>query len=257
MELTVNSRFQTTKHTCALLWEWKALALKKIMVTNTEKEPSTCHESLFEKLLDIQTSLPSEYRSERILHNKLLNAVRDFESCLLAYHKHTDAVQEVISDQHASLATIKLPSGSSAESSAQLVDRLYVRQNIPRQAGSSRNNKCFVFKRPGCWSTNPSTKECLKAFCGSKLLRQFMALLEPNNESDDEKRKAADTIEEIISHTIDMWNGREDADPLKTKILSHTLGRPKMKKYRYYTPVEFRMTWCLMPSRLKSQTGNG
>ena len=61
---------------------------------------------LIGKLSDIQTSLPNEYRNDTILWNKLLNAVRDVDTCCLACDKPTDNFQGFISDIHASLATI-------------------------------------------------------------------------------------------------------------------------------------------------------
>lgn len=178
------------------------------MSSNSSKTPSQCLELLIEKLSDIQTSLPQDYRSETILRNKLLNSVRDVEACRLAYHKPADTVQGVISDLHASLATLKIENPAP---SAHFVDRQYFRTNGDRRkGGSNRQKKCFVCKRPGCWSTNHSSKERLKAYRQSKSLRQFVTSLSPDEESDDDDRATADALEDVITHIIDI--GRTDDD---------------------------------------------
>lgn len=52
-ELAFKSGFLTLKGTSALIWEQKVLTLNKIMVKNTEREPSTCLELLGKKLSKI------------------------------------------------------------------------------------------------------------------------------------------------------------------------------------------------------------
>lgn len=104
--MAVNSRFHTLERMSALHREWGSLTLRRVMSAHSDKMPSACLEVLIEKLSDIETSLPALYCNETLLISKLLNAVRDVEDCLLAYHKPVDTGQGVISDLHASLPTL-------------------------------------------------------------------------------------------------------------------------------------------------------
>lgn len=106
-------RFHTPECTLALLQEWDNLSLTTVKSKNPSCSPSECLERMIIKLTDIQSSLPSEYRNDTILHNKSLNAIRDVAECRLAYHKPAETVQCGISDLHPSLATSDNFSGSS------------------------------------------------------------------------------------------------------------------------------------------------
>lgn len=223
LEKAIKMRFQTPERTRALLREWEMVTLNSIIASNTSKSPTECLELLIEKLSDIQTSLPKEYRSEIILRNKLLNAVRDVESCRLAYHKPAETVQGVISDLHASIAAMKNSDSSSPEPSAHLVDRRYIRNGDDRNRGDpSRQKKCFVCKRPGCWSTNHSSKERLKAYRNSKILRQFITSLSPETESDEEEQETADALDDVIAHIIEIGqNDKHDITEDDGSSFSH------------------------------------
>lgn len=59
----------------------------------------------------------------------------------------------------------------------------------------------IVCKKPSCWSTNYFIKKRLRAFRGTKVLRQYIATLY-EKKTDDEDRTFGDTIEEVvINHT--------------------------------------------------------
>lgn len=108
---------------------------------------------LVEKLSDIQTFRLSEYRDERILRNKLLNAVKDVDSCQLAYCRPPDTVQGVISGLHASLESAERTistahSSRLSKSLEQFFDRRFVRGNSSRQAEISRSKEGFMCRRP-------------------------------------------------------------------------------------------------------------
>jgi hypothetical protein len=107
---------------------------------------------------------------------------------------------------HSSLSTVKHAATLSCETVAHYVDRRYMSSGPSKLSGPSRPNrpkKCFVCGRPGCWSTNHSTKERLQAFRGNKVLRQFVTSLD-DGETDEEDCALADTLEEITAHIIDV-----------------------------------------------------
>lgn len=212
LEAAVKSRFLTPERTRALLREWEALSLMSIMSLHTSKSASSCLELLIEKLSDIQSSLPIEYRNETILKNKLLNAVKDVKDCQLAYHKPADTVQGVISDLHASLATLKTrgTEATAFEPSANFVDRRLVRNKPSKPPSTSSSKKCFVCGRPGCWSTNHSPKERLRSYRKNKSIRQFIASFENESSSDEDKEDVADAIDDIVTHFIQINGDSKD-----------------------------------------------
>lgn len=94
----------TKKHVRALLRKWDAINLTKIMPRNPDKRVTECLELLFSRLQDIQSGLKMEFHNEMILQNKLLNAVKDVDSCKLAYLKTAPDLPKIIADLHVFLA---------------------------------------------------------------------------------------------------------------------------------------------------------
>lgn len=91
------------------------------------------------------------------------------------------------------------------EPSAHLFDRSYVNDDEnKKRGGPSRHKKCFVCKRLGCWSTNHSSKERLRAYRKSKVLRQFVPTLSPDNESDQKDHETANALDDVIAHIIEI-----------------------------------------------------
>lgn len=105
LEQVVREWILTPKCTHALLCKWESFNLNEIITEQAIKSLSACLRVIAEKLSNIQTSLPPEPLSERILCNKLLNAVKDVSSWQPVYYMLADTVQGVISDLPASLAT--------------------------------------------------------------------------------------------------------------------------------------------------------
>lgn len=176
----VKERFYTSERTCTLLREWDAIFLSSVMARNIWKEPSECLDSLLNRLQDIQLSLPSEYKNDTIIRNKLLNSVKDVESCKLAYFKPAPTLGGVISDLYASVATMK-----KAERS--LFDAHFVERRYHRPFDKRRKKKaCFVCKKEGCWSTNHTKEERMASLRKSTALRGFFTQMQ-RNDSDDEE----------------------------------------------------------------------
>lgn len=154
----VNDCFQTPERTRAFLREWDGLTLESIVSKNCSKSPTKCLKMLITKLTDTQSSLQKEYCNDTILRNKLLNAIRNFESCHLAYHKRPGTFQSKSSDEyasHASTKTVSTPASSSTadvdEPSVHFVDRRFMR------AQSSQNSS----RRPSHRRDYPHSGRCI------------------------------------------------------------------------------------------------
>lgn len=150
LEMADKSRFKTPERVHALLREWESLSLKSVTTSSLKNSLSACLKNLIERLSDIQSSLPAKYHSEKILLYKILNAVRDVESCKLAYHKPADIVQGVTSDLHADLATARHSEKVENKPIAHLVDRRYFQKSGKQTPVTNGAKKCFVWARVGC-----------------------------------------------------------------------------------------------------------
>lgn len=126
LENEVRKRFMTPERMRALLRGCDSISVTHVLDTDPEKSSSSCLEMMIERLSNIQSALPVEYRNETVLLKKLLNAARDVDSSQFAYLKPADTVQGVIADLYASLFTAKRRSTSSnilMEQNVHLVDR--------------------------------------------------------------------------------------------------------------------------------------
>lgn len=110
--LEIKGRFITAERTRALLSEWNSLSLKSVIAKGGCSSDQNYLEKLVSKLQDIQSALPTEYKSKEIL--KLLNSIKDIDACQLAYYKPANILQGLISDIHASLATTSTTNGADA-----------------------------------------------------------------------------------------------------------------------------------------------
>lgn len=190
---SLKEQFHMSERRCALVRKWNALSLRALMSTKIDKNPSECLEILLEKKADIQSSLPNDSCSDKILGDKLLKPVRDVDDCRLPYHKPADTVKGVISDLHASLATCKRAETITPNKNNGLdinyIDRKYRSQRLDDRLGdcNCRNKKCIVCNQTRCWSTNHPTRERIDTFQNNQSICQFLASLD-----DDEQDTGGD-----------------------------------------------------------------
>lgn len=152
---------------------WESLTLRLVITENVDKGKSTleCLQMLFTELRHLQLSFDKEYRSEKHLHTKLINACRSFPACQLACFKPSSTLMGLFNDLQSSISTVEL--NESAQTSQLFTDRRYYKENNQRNPETSRSNshwrsrkslgssqkRCYVCKRPGCWSRNHTVSE--------------------------------------------------------------------------------------------------
>lgn len=190
-----------------MLREWENLSLPVIIGRNIGKSASQCVELLITRLSDIQVSLPPEYHNDTILKNKLLNSVKKVEACRLAYQKPAETLQGIISDLHASVATVR--TSDLSDPVVHYTDRHYHRRHQGK-----KGKFCLVCKKQGCWSTNHSTSERLAALKKHKQIRQFLTEIGEEDEDNDEHENSdgsvnelVDELEDIVTHMINIKKG--------------------------------------------------
>lgn len=135
MSFLFKSRFEIPERTRALVRGWESLTLQTILSTDPLNKLIDWLEIMISRLNDVRSWLPPDYQGAVIYQNKLLNAVRDIDTCKLAYQKPAKTVQGVIANLHASLATemrtsilqLSKTSSTPVDSSIHYVDRKFVR----------------------------------------------------------------------------------------------------------------------------------
>lgn len=151
---------------------WESLTLRLVITENIDKGNSTLDylQMLYTELRHLQLSFDIEYRSEKRLHTKLINACHSLLACQLACFKPSSTLMGLFNDFQSSISTVELNEG--AQTSQLSTGRRY-KENSQRNPETSRSNshvksqeslgssqkRCYVCKRPGCWSRNHTVSE--------------------------------------------------------------------------------------------------
>jgi hypothetical protein len=141
------------------------------MTSNEDKSVEECLQLLIKQLRHLQHGLNSKLRSEKFIHNKLINACQDVFVCQYACFKFSDSLIDLINDLRSSIIIYqKVNSANFIETfEAFFTDRRYHKNFSSRTDNfSSRINqnrrylpkkKCFVCQKEECWSTKHSKDE--------------------------------------------------------------------------------------------------
>lgn len=137
-----------------------------------------------------------------ILENKVLKAMENEEGDQLAYHTPTDTDQGVISDIHASIATLKTCSSEAFafELSANTIDHFLVCNKAYKPPSARPSKIFFVSRQPRFWPTNYSTKEILHSYHNNKSIWQFTTPFENESGSNEDKEDVVEAIDDVLTH---------------------------------------------------------
>lgn len=175
------------------------------MSAKRDQTPAECLQVLVSRLQDIQSALPQAYRSEEILHNKLLNAVNKVDACKLAYFKPAKTISGFINDLHASTAASPAVNHSSDLVNAMFADRKFKKKYEDRQ------KKCIVCPRQGCWSMNHAPSEHIKSLRRNKVCCRYLTAVQQEC-SEDKEANATDELEDIAAHILESGATTEAPD---------------------------------------------
>ncbi|SLM34773.1 integrase and r domain-containing protein [Lasallia pustulata] len=140
------------------------------MDKNEGKSMEECLQLFIKDLRHLQHDLDMELRTDKFIHNKLVNACQELPACQYACFKSANSLAGLINDLRSSIATYQ--KSHSESSQAFFTDRRYHKQygrpqphssSYGRQRYNSQDGgkkKCFVCNEPGCWSTKHSKEEC-------------------------------------------------------------------------------------------------
>jgi hypothetical protein len=159
---SMRNYFEGAEYRRDILFKWNNLTLKSVMTSNEDKSVEECLQLLIKQLRHLQHGLNPELRSEKFIHNKLINACQNVTACQYACFKLSDSLADLINDLRSSIVTYqKANSANSTETfEAFFTDRRY-HKNFSSRPGnfSPRTNqnrrylpkkKCFVCQKEEC-----------------------------------------------------------------------------------------------------------
>lgn len=189
----IRSHFETEENRQKYLLEWRETTLIRTISINPDKSKLECLELMLDKLRTAQRGLTIQYQNENSLRDQVLNVCRGIEECNLALFKPAPTFKGLCADLRAAIGqTVRTKETASffEEKHQYWTDRTYggtkgrfpSRTNIRdrgreafRRRGAFRgtstrdpDQKCFVCKQTGCWSTNHSDEERKQAYARYK-----------------------------------------------------------------------------------------
>jgi hypothetical protein len=163
--------FEDAEYRRDILSKWNNLTLKSIMIKseNENKFIEKCLQLLIKNLRHLQHDLNSKLRSEKFIHNKLINACQNVIVCQYACFKFSDSLIDLINDLRSSIVIYQKANLIIETFEAFFIDRRYhknfssrINQNHRFQNRRFQNRskrKCFVCQKEECWFTKHSKNE--------------------------------------------------------------------------------------------------
>lgn len=184
--LAVKSNFENEEHLRYVQSQWDSTTLPNIMSKNPDKPIPECLEIMLRDLRKLYDKLRPELRNDINLHSKLVSATRLVPACHAATGKPSPTTTGLIQDLRSSVNQYEDSKQVVAQhpTDAYYTDRRYhgrqsrspyrgrspygnrLPQDSRRHRASSQSRppkRCFVCKKPGCWSTNHTEEERRKA----------------------------------------------------------------------------------------------
>lgn len=179
--------FETDEHQQQYLLEWKSLSLQRMVNEHPDKNMLQCLELLFDKLQNIQQGLGNDYMSDRTIRDQVISACQGVQECKMALQKPAATFEGICSDLRSAIGNemrMRNPGAqqfhayddrTGAQHDQYWVDRTYNRRGRGRGRGNpssrgsdyqerryqrdSRQKKCYICGKPGCWSTTHPPSE--------------------------------------------------------------------------------------------------
>ncbi len=107
------------------------------MSSNESKSMKECLHLLIKNLRHLQHELDSKLRSERFIHNKLLNACQNVSACQYACYRSSDSLSDLINDLRSSIVIYQKTISNLNETF--FIDRRYHKNFFPRNFSSRIN----------------------------------------------------------------------------------------------------------------------
>ncbi|KHJ32401.1 hypothetical protein EV44_g3490 [Erysiphe necator] len=204
---------------------WNALSFKSVMETDPGKSAQDCLQILVKELGHLQHGLDSELRTNKFLHNKIINGCQDVAAFQLACFKPSETMIGLLNDLRSSIATYEKLHGP-IKSETFFTDRRYRNQD-PRYLQKSPSSfspstlksqkyvqvkKCFVYHIPGCRFTRHNEEDKDKSIQNYK--RKFNKRFDQNARQYIIDFEGKEYEEKVFDDTSDAEIDNERIDAL-------------------------------------------
>ncbi len=173
---SMRNYFEDAEYRRGILSKWNNLILKSVMTSNEGKSVEECLQLLIKQLRHLQHGLNPKLRSEKFIHNKLINACQDVTACQYACFKLSDSLVGLINDLRSSIIIYQKANSANFPETFEtfFTDRRYhknfssrINQNHrfqdrrfqDRRFQDRSKRKCFVCQKEECWFTKHSKDE--------------------------------------------------------------------------------------------------
>jgi hypothetical protein len=159
---SMRNYFEDAEYRRGILSKWNNLTLKSVMTSNEGKSIEECLQLLIKNLRHLQHGLNPELRSEKFIHNKLINACQDVSACQYACFKLSDSLAGLINDLRSSIVIYQKVNSANFPETFEtfFTDRRYHKNFSSRTNQNHRfqnrrfqdrpKRKCFVCQKEGC-----------------------------------------------------------------------------------------------------------
>ncbi len=134
------------------------------MFSNDDKFMKKCLHLLIKNLRHLQHELDSKLRSERFIHNKLINACQNVSACQYTCYRSSDSLSDLINDLRSSIVTYQKATFNVETFESFFTDKRYHKNFFLRNFSSrinqnrrfqnrrfkNRSNRCFVCQKEEC-----------------------------------------------------------------------------------------------------------
>jgi hypothetical protein len=148
---SMRNYFEDAEYRRDIRFKWNNLILRSMMTSYEDKSIEECLQLLIKQLRHLQHGLNSKLRSEKFIHNKLINACQDVSVCQYVCFKLSDSLVDLINDLRSSII-IYQKANSIIEtfetfSLTNAIIRTFYLESITIVAISRRRNAACVKKR--------------------------------------------------------------------------------------------------------------
>ncbi|CCU76925.1 integrase and RNaseH domain-containing protein [Blumeria hordei DH14] len=186
------AQFETEENKQLYMSEWRETTLPTIISQYPSATQLDCLQKIFDKLQIVQRGLTETYQTEYSLHDQVINAYRGVEECNLALYNPANIYEGVCAQLRSAVGTAARsrnsqhfvsnnnnPENDAAQSDQNWTDRTYggrgrgyphsgnsrgSHDHRNRLISSSRQKRCFICKKPNCWSNKHTDEERREAF---------------------------------------------------------------------------------------------
>ena len=208
--------FETEERRQKYLTEWRSMTLHRTMILNPDKSQAECLEILFDSLRTTQRGLSIEYQHKHNLRDQVINACQGIPECRAALFRTSPTFEGICAELRSTIGQAsrekelqtttfyqddqaiyepqeqywtdrtyqgrgRYPARTASRGSFRPRSGFHGNPQAVRSRGKFRTTdtsqkKCYVCKKPGCWSTNHTDEERKKAYEG------FVSEFQPSDE---------------------------------------------------------------------------